>query len=198
MAIVSAQLPLGARKQPLAGGELREVPWTGKSVLRCNLANDATAQQLQLSGLTLPDIPNTTNTFEHGIAIWMGPDEWLLRSNSDPADASWQTWLGQLEEKLDSVHSALVDVSDYYTVFEMTGVHASEILARGCPLDLSDVAGNPASCTQTRIGNAAVLLLPLLTAADDQPVLVGWSAQVRWSYADYLWRLLERSAFSFN
>ncbi len=198
MTMPSAQLPLAGRKHALADGELHELQWCGKAILRCDLSDAGTVERLRDTGLTLPDSPNSVASFEHGLAIWLGPDEWLLRANCAPGDPRWQQWYEQLEDRLQQSHTALVDVTDYYTVFELTGKHASDILARGCPLDLTRVAKTANVCAQTRIGNAAVLLLPLHTTDADSGSLDGWSIQVRWSYADYLWRLIERSAASFT
>ena len=178
MTMPSAQLPLGGRQQALAGGEIRELPWCGKSILRCDPSNPTIQEQLQQTGLSLPDKANTVNRFEVGQVIWMGPDEWLLRADSDPTDQGWLTWQTRLEEYLQQSHIALVDVSDYYTVFELTGEHASDILARGCPLDFAAIATKENVCAQSRIGNAPVLLLPLSSNSTDVRNFDGWSIQV--------------------
>ena len=46
--------------------------------------------------------------------------------------------LAKLTAELADIHHAATDLTDYYTVIELTGDAAAEVLARGCPLDLHD------------------------------------------------------------
>jgi len=196
--------PLSGRSVELSDGQLRELPWCGKLALRCDSSDAETLNALKLSGLSLPTQPNTFETYSGGRVIWMGPDEWLLHSDRDPAATVWTDLKSSLVENLKNSHTAQVDVSDYYTLLQLTGSNASAMLARSCPLDLYTVAGKENACAQTRVGNAAVLLLPIPgQRTSDKPNseqmnIAGWTVQVRWSYADYVWKLFERSALSFG
>lgn len=196
--------PLSGRSVALDDGELRELPCCGKLVLRCDSEDAATLAAINRCGITLPTQANTCHTFARGRVIWMGPDEWLLHSDRDPAASEWTNFTDSLAENLQGFHSAQVDVSDYYTLLQLTSSNASAILARSCPLDLIDVATKENGCAQTRLGNAAVLLLPIESQrisdkkTADPTNIAGWTIQVRWSYADYVWKMLERSAISFS
>jgi len=195
--------PLSGRSVVISDGQLRELPWCGKLALRCDSADAATLHALKLSGLSLPTQANTLETYSGGRVIWMGPDEWLLHSDRDPASTVWIDFNTSLVENLKNCHAAQVDVSDYYTLLQLTGSNASAIIARSCPLDLYTVASKENACAQTRVGNAAALLIPIhAQRTSDKPNsepmnIAGWTIQVRWSYADYMWKLLERSALSF-
>ncbi len=188
--------PLRQKKIALAGGELRELPQTLKLSLRGDAADQAFLQaaadvltKAGAGGLPIPLAANTVSAGSRASIFWMGPDEWLLRTEADALDEL----SGPLSESavataFEEQHVAVVDVSDYYTVLELGSKHSMDILARSCPLDLESCFAKQGCCAQTRLGNAAVLL------DSDSPDL--WRIQVRWSYAQYLWQLLERSASS--
>lgn len=203
---VAACSPLQLREKSLGQTAFAELPLCTKISLRGNaedqvftkVVSDVLADRYGRE-LELPKSSNvvvSTDLADSGkmSAFWMGPDEWLLRvegarhqssqSGDESSDIS-----AQLNESLQGLHSAVVDVSDYYTVLRLHGEHSAGILARSCPLDLESSFSEAGRCAQTRVGNAAVLL-----DSDDR---LDWCIQVRWSYADYLWQLIERSAISF-
>lgn len=103
-----------------------------------------------VSGVLDAGLPETPNTTEMGRALWLGPDEWLVVSDADPA--------GALEEALEGQHCAIVDVSEARAVLELSGSGVMEVLASGCRLDLD--ALRPGSCAQTALARAHVLLEP--------------------------------------
>ena len=193
---VTSLTPLQHRKVALAGGELRELPQTLKFSLRGDAGDQKFLQSASsalsnagVGELVIPATPNTVSAGHDGSIFWMAPDEWLVRSEP----AAFNTLSSKLSEEAFAAefadqHVAVVDVSDYYTVFELESMRAVELLARGCPLDLESCFAKVGCCAQTRIGNAAVLL--------DSNAADLWRIQVRWSYAQYLWQLLERSALS--
>ena len=67
------------------------------------------------------------------------------------------------------------------------GAHVRAALAHGCPLDLDNFAVD--SCAQTRFRRAAVMLFRAADR-DGEPV---FEIQTRWSFADYVWRVLARA-----
>jgi sarcosine oxidase subunit gamma len=90
-----------------------------------------------------PVEPNTTATVDGRLVLWLGPDEWLVldgREQDFPAAA------------------AAVDVSANWTVFELTGEDAAEVLARGCSLDLDESAFAAGRCAQTLLGRSEAIL----------------------------------------
>ena len=70
-------------------------------------------------------------------ALWLGPDEWLLIAEDEPADLA-----SRLEAALAGVFHALVDVSHRQVAIEVAGPGAARLLAAGVPLDL-DLVGFP-------------------------------------------------------
>ncbi len=126
--------------------EIREIDGLSLTILRGGGAEFHTA----VSGVLGADLPGTPNTTAAGRALWLGPDEWLLASEADPA--------GGLEEALEGQHCAVVDVSEARAVLELSGAGAMEVLASGCRLDLD--ALRPGACAQTALARAHVLLEP--------------------------------------
>lgn len=197
---VSSFTPLAQRKVALADGELRELPQTLKLSFRGDAGDQnflqSAARLLDKAGagqLQIPTAPNTVSSTSQASMFWMGPDEWMFRSEPAAFDSLSAVLSANMLQQTVSAdfadqHVAIVDVSDYYTVFELRSRHATQLLARGCPLDLDSCFAEAGCCAQTRIGNAAVLL--------DTTSAELWRIQVRWSYAQYLWQLLERSALS--
>ena len=126
--------------------EVREIDGLSLTILRGGGAEFHTA----VSGVLGADLPGTPNTTAMGRALWLGPDEWLVVSEAEPA--------GALEEALEGRYAAVVDVSEARAVLELSGSGATEVLASGCRLDLD--ALRPGSCAQTALARAHVLLEP--------------------------------------
>ena len=129
-------------------------------------------------------MPRKANTVaEHGglFAFWLGPDEWLVHCELAHTEKIMQ----QLAESLAATNYAATEVTDYYTVLELSGESAAAALARGCPLDLHPRAFKPGGCAQTRFGNASVLLHRVEAAR--------FNVQVRWSFTEYVWDYLARA-----
>ncbi len=125
--------------------ELCEIDGLGLTILRGGGAAFRAAAADAL-GFGLPETPNTVS----GRALWLGPDEWLIASDSDVA--------GALENALEGEHCAIVDVSEARAVLELSGAGALDVMASGCRLDLQ--ALGPGSCAQTALARAHVLLEP--------------------------------------
>ena len=94
----------------------------------------------------------------------------------------------KLAAALAGTHHQLVDVSDYYTMIELAGAKARELLMKLTTLDLHPRAFRAGMVTGSVFGRANATLWQ---AADD-----GESAGpvfrlfIRWSMADYLWCVL--------
>lgn len=113
-----------------------------------------------------PVAANATGPVDGGLAVWLGPDEWLV--------------LGATEA--DYAHAdAVVDVSASRVCFELAGADAAAVLARGCSLDLDALV--PGRCAQTLLARVDVLLL--------RPEETTWRVLVRPSYAGYVRAWLE-------
>jgi len=171
------QTPLNGQLHSGDGLSVKELPPVTKINLRGKAAAISTAVN-SVTGLSSQLEPNTFKSSAANSIFWLGPDEWLLYSdNSDAASV-----VHKLRDALTDEHSAVVDVSDYYTVIEISGTNAISTLSSGTPLDLHPREFSAGQCAQTRFGNASILLS--CKSADCYEV------QVRWSFAEYVWKYL--------
>lgn len=129
--------------------------------------------------------PEKANTLARGNGydmLWLGPDEWLVRS----AAAHDATRTAPLQAKLGAafagVFASAVDIGSGYTVLEISGTRTREVLARGCPLDLHPKLFGEGQCAQSHYFKASMTLLP--TGADSFDIVV------RRSFADYFVKMM--------
>ena len=129
--------------------------------------------------------PEKANTVVRGNGydmLWLGPDEWLVRS----ATAHDATRTAPLQAKLGAalagVFASAVDIGSGYTVLEISGTRTREVLARGCPLDLHPKLFGDGQCAQSHYFKASMTLVP--TGADSFDIVV------RRSFADYFVKIM--------
>jgi sarcosine oxidase, subunit gamma len=97
----------------------------------------------------LPRRPKMSST-EHGLsALWLGPDEWLLLSETRD--------LVEELRPVQALHSA-VDISHRNTALAVTGEKAAECLSGACPQNLNDDAFPVGACSRTVLGKVEVVL----------------------------------------
>nr|WP_321877500.1 sarcosine oxidase subunit gamma [Paraburkholderia bannensis] len=169
--------------RPSKAFAMRELPFRDLVMVRGEPQDPAfTGAFAQAVGCSLPTQPNTRSVGTEHDVLWLGPDEWLVRS-AGPVDA------GVLEEKLTGAlggnsgsWATAVDVGSGYTVVELTGARVREVLARGCPLDLHPSLFKEGQCAQSYFFKASIVLIP--TGADRYEIVV------RRSFADYFCRIL--------
>ncbi|GLU31905.1 sarcosine oxidase subunit gamma [Trinickia caryophylli] len=129
-------------------------------------------------GTRVPVAPNTVARGTECDVLWLGPDEWLVRSSEARAT--------QLEAKLAAAVAGMfacaVDVGSGYTVLEASGDKVRDVLARGCPLDLHPAVLPLGRCVQSHYFKASIVLMP---TADNTFEIV-----VRRSFADYFCRIM--------
>ena len=153
------------------------LPPEGKLIMRCDTADRKIAAAAKKAlGLALPVEPLTSAAGEKANVCWLGPDEWLLLCAEDGREAL-QT---ALETALAGQHASVVDVSDAYVGFAVTGPKAAELLAKGCSLDLHPTAFAQGRVARTTLAKADITLLR--TAE-------GFRLYILRSFADYagLW-----------
>lgn len=179
---VAMQTPLNEQTYQSEGLTVKELKLCTKVVLRADFDDTDTCAAIESAfGLSPALAANTFSTNANSTVHWMGPDERLLYSESQDSDALVKTLRASLPEG----KSAVVDVSDYYTVLKISGDNARQVLASGSPFDVHGRVFKSGQCAQIRFGNASLLL----TCREDTPV---FDLQVRWSYAEYLWGYLCR------
>ena len=94
----------------------------------------AVAQAVRaVTGHGVPDRLSASGDGERG-ALWMSPDELMIVV---PHGEGAQT-AARLSELMGQTHHLAVDVSDARALFRIEGPRAREVLAKLCPVDLSD------------------------------------------------------------
>lgn len=131
-------------------------------------------------GAVLPLTPNTVSRGPDCEVLWLGPDEWLIRSRR-PALAN---------NCLEIAHGAITDVSSGRAAWQLTGPRSVDLLAKGCSLDLHPRAFANGSCAQTALAHVAVLLHRRDTETFDI-----YCAR---SYAGHVWHWLQEAALEYG
>ncbi|MCC8400304.1 sarcosine oxidase subunit gamma [Paraburkholderia sp. MMS20-SJTN17] len=129
--------------------------------------------------------PEKANTVARGNGYdmaWLGPDEWLVRSEAAHDATRTAPLQAKLGAAFTGVFASAVDVGSGYTVLEISGTRVRDVLARGCPLDLHPKLFGVGQCAQSHYFKASIALLP--TGADSFDIVV------RRSFADYFVRIM--------
>ena len=184
-----------ARTSPLAGVASEAVPgpepvaitalpFRGKLVLRGGPAvGDAAAGVL---GAALPALMRSARG-DRAEILGLGPDEWLLLTEPGAEDGL----ADELRTALSGHHHAVVVMSDRMTGIGLSGAHALEVLAAGCPLDLHPKVFGPGAVTRTLLGKAAVVLRRPGEAR-------AYELWVNGSFVPYVWLFLRNAALEFG
>ncbi|MGW0370307.1 sarcosine oxidase subunit gamma [Streptomyces coeruleorubidus] len=155
---------------------LAELPFLTQVNVRLD-AKGAAADAVGLAlGLQLPLEPDTVVRAGQSTALWLGPDEWLL-VGPPGREADWES---RIREAAADEPVSVTDVSAQRTTLLVTGSHARDLLAHGCPLDLHPRAFEAGRCAQTTLGRTQVVLV-----SRDEP-RAGFLVLVRSSFAGYL------------
>ena len=143
--------------------------------------NEAVAALTGVLGIELPAAPKSSTIAGPVMALWLGPDEWLLIG--EPGN--------DLNAKLASAEGgdfSAVDISHRNTAITVTGERAAIALSAGCPQDLSLAAFPVGACSRTILGKAEIVLL---REAENAFRVECWR-----SFSDYVWKYLVDAAKS--
>ena len=190
------ETPLQGASYESLSVNIKEQKACGKLTLRGN-ADDASFRRAIKSvlGESPPQTPLTSiplfleengkkPTKANGALIWIAFDEWMIwypRTLSGKIEAD-------LKESLAGQHAAVVEVGDYYTILELSGPRARDLLRKGLPLDLHDTAFPVGMAGASHFQQAAILLVREADKkVDKQSSFPCFSVQIRWSFARYLW-----------
>ena len=146
----------------------------------------ADAAQRQF-GSTLPAAPNTTARSGALHALWLGPRSWLLVTGDPSALAD----LTARRDAFSAAGGALFDVSASRVAWTISGPHAPDVLARGCPLDFHPRAFGAGACAQSLYGHVGALVVK----HDETPA---FTLMVARSYARDVWHSLLVAATPFG
>ncbi|MFY1668770.1 sarcosine oxidase subunit gamma [Plantactinospora sp. WMMB334] len=159
-----------------AGIALREVrPLTQLSL---HLFGDGPAAEAVAGvlGTALPTTPCTYRATPDIAVLWMSPREWLVLA----PPAGRPELARSLRAAVGPDAGAIVDVSAQRTTLDLSGPLASEVLARGCSIDLHPSVSPAGTCAQTLLALARVVLLVRDDTATEFRLLV------QSSYAAYI------------
>jgi sarcosine oxidase subunit gamma len=108
-------------------------------------------------GVQPPTVPNTWVASPDGrrLALWLGPDEWLLVAPDGSARALDRAIR---EAPINDPWLSVSDLSHNYTVLVLAGPRARLVLSKGCPLDLHPRALKAGACVQTTVGRTRAIL----------------------------------------
>jgi len=168
---------------------MKEKTPVAKFNLRGNLGNKEFANKIRkILGMILPNESCSTSSKEKISSLWLGPNEWLLVSNNE---ISKDTNIYELEQVLfDNISKnnlgAITNVTDHFTIFQLSGSNIFEVLSKGCPFDFSSNDFGNNKVIQTILNHVDVTIHQ--RSENDVELYV------RRSFAGYLWDWLKDSA----
>jgi sarcosine oxidase, subunit gamma len=136
-----------------------------------------------VTDLRLPLEPCTSASGLLASIVWLGPDQWLVWSDTQAGEGLAQS----LRVALRGMASAVVDVSDARIVYAVGGSNARAVLAKGCSLDLHARAFPVGRCAQTLLAKVPILVQRVGT----EPM---FEIHVARSFRDYAWTWLQAAA----
>ncbi|MGH8780418.1 sarcosine oxidase subunit gamma [Paraburkholderia sp.] len=158
---------------------LDERPFRDLVNLRGDASDEGFASAVEsVTGCRPPAKPNTVARGNGYDILWLGPDEWLVRSQQQQAS----TLEKKLAAALAGQFASAVDIGSGYTVLEASGEKVRDVIVRGCPLDLHPRVFGQGQCAQSHYFKASIVLIP---AGENTYELV-----VRRSFADYFVRIM--------
>ncbi len=157
--------------------------------LRGNLENkDFVCSVGKILGMILPKEPCSISAKEKITCMWLGPNEWLLVSNDmitkDTNDYELEKVLFNDISKRNL--GSVTNVSDQYTIFNLTGSNIFEILSKGCPFDFKSDSFVDNKVIQTVLHHVDVTIHR--KKKDDVDLYV------RRSFSNHLWAWIKDSA----
>jgi sarcosine oxidase subunit gamma len=169
------------------GLSMRELPFRGVIDLRLDQRDRGARDAAELAlVVALPEAGRSV-IGPAGNVLWLGPDEFLIVTEPEREIAVAASLLSALRGR----RAAVIDISDSRTIIALSGVHARDVLAKGCGIDLHPRSFAPGQCAQTSLAKARVALYQL----DDAPT---YHILVERSHAEYLWLWLADAAAEFR
>ena len=168
---------------------MKEKTPVAKINLRGDIENkDFTSKVGKLLGMILPKEPCSTSTKEKITCMWLGPSEWLLVSNDTVDKKSNDYELEQLlfKDISNTNLGAVTNVSDHYTIFNLTGSNIFEVLAKGSPFNFDSEHFGDNKVVQTILNHVDVTIHRKTKEDVD--------LYVRRSFSDHLWAWIKDSS----
>lgn len=167
--------------QAQAGVRVAEWPSVACIVLRGRADDAAFLRAVQsASGVALPTQPCTVSTTANTVALWISPDEWWLLAPRVARDGL----VTALRQTTATRHAQVADNSGGLACLRLAGPQHTLLLRHLTPYDPDELTIG--RCVGSVIPKAQVTLV----RSDDAGVMLLF----RRSFADWVWRLVERSA----
>lgn len=164
-----------------AGVRVSECPNIACIVLRGCANDNALLSSVQAAcGVALPMQPGTFSTTANTVVLWISPDEWWLLAPRVARDGL----VTALRQATAGLHAQVADNSGGIACLNLAGPQHVMLLRHLSPYDFESLGIG--RCVSTVVPRAGVTVL----RGDDQGVLLLF----RRSFADWIWRLVERSA----
>ena len=131
-------------------------PITGRSIVRLRVRPKeaiAAAEALQLPQRALQSRGGDP------ASCWLGPDQWLITSDTAPVEEI----VSHIRRQLTGQLYAATDMSSSYMCFALCGPAVRTVLAMGCGIDMHPSAFKTGQCVRTHFAN----LLLLIVAVED-------------------------------
>ncbi len=174
-----AEFLAASRQFPRAekvGVYLSERPFLGHLNLRADAGEPGFLEGVQRClGISVPVNPNTFTENDTMTIVWLGPNEWLLIT---PPGSEAQI-AEMLRGALQGLFFAIPDVTHGQTIIRIRGPRATDVLRKGCSLDLHPSVFGPGCCAQTLLSKVGTVIL----CVDHSP---SFDLIVRRSFAEYL------------
>lgn len=162
------------------GAWANEIPLSGYICLRGNSQNEAFIYAVNTAlSIALPTKACSMANTAWGFILWLSPDEWLIVCKREQRASLQQS----LETALAGIHSQVVDNSGGFTTVALKGKNAIDVLHHCTVYDLSVL--ETGKVVGTTFGKTSIFL---------HKQVDGYRLIFRRSFADYIWRYLERSA----
>jgi len=161
-----------------------EIPLLGYISIRGDAKNEAFVNTINTAlNIKIPTQACGMICAAWGSILWLSPDEWLIICKREQRALFQQL----LETALAGIHSQVIDNSGGFTKVLLKGKNASDVLHHCTVYDLRMLSEG--KVVGTTFGKSSIFL-----HKQDN----GYSLVFRRSFADYIWRYLERSALPYG
>ena len=167
------------------GFQLAEERHYGFVILRLRPNTVGSAEALAKLGLQLPAALSMTGSLETKLVKWLSPDEYLVTLPLAQKD----TFLKEAQAAFQGVFAAVVDNSGGYSLLKLSGEKRYAVLAKVCVYDLAH---------QLPEGKVVGTILSKASAIFYRTEADSLYLMVRWSFADYVFKLLAVCAEEFR
>ena len=142
---------LGGASDATGIAEITEIGPVGMITLRGDLSLAKVKKLVtKTTGTAFPDTRRVETQGDHA-AAWMSLDEMLVMCPY----ADVPETVARMNVALDSAHALVANVSDARAVFQVSGPHAREVLAKLAPVDLDPAQFTPGMFRRTRLAQVA-------------------------------------------